>query len=196
MIGFLKGELISSDEGTGIILTQSGVGYTVRLPENGSFEKGGMVELFIHTHLSESQIQLFGFSSKRALDLFKLLLKVSGVGPGIAHRIATSSESEDILRSIALKNDSVLRSIHKVGKKTALRICSELSDVAMELLGRQDDMAVNRVETDLVAALRNLGYQDAEIREGLKIMKKLQEDGYTRFEDLLKAVITHLSGRR
>ena len=83
-------------------------------------------ELFIHTHLRDDNLSLFGFKTAKDLDLFELLISVSGVGPKIGLAIFSSATSENISLAIGQNNLSFFNSISGVDKKTSQRIILDL----------------------------------------------------------------------
>ena len=84
MIGYLEGTVKYSKTGK-IILFANGIGFTVFLPHSLQMLEGQKATLFIHTHIREDNLSLFGFANSTELDIFELLLTVSGVEIGRAH---------------------------------------------------------------------------------------------------------------
>ncbi len=128
MIGYLKGTLLFLEENKAIVLTNSGVGYTVFLPLSLSFSQNEEVELFIETIVREDSITLFAFNSKEQQDLFNLFLQVNKIGPKLALAIISAGTPQEILSAIA-SNDSVFfKNVSGIGKKTAEKIIIDLKD--------------------------------------------------------------------
>ena len=129
MIGRLHGILLEK-HAPHLLLEVAGVGYELQAPMPTFFglpELGSTVVLHTHLAISESAHQLFGFAERRDRDLFRLLIKVSGVGPKLA--IAMLSMDSDSLVRCILENDlASLVKIPGVGKKTAERLLIELRD--------------------------------------------------------------------
>ncbi len=159
MIGYLEGSVKHAQLGK-IILFSGGIGFTVHTPNSLSFLENQKTELFIHTHLRDDNLSLFGFKTSKDLDLFELLISVSGVGPKIGLAIFSSATSENISLAIGQSNLSFFTSISGVGKKTAQRIILDLKskinkgDVNMESL---------QGNSELTNSLTALGFQKSEI---------------------------------
>jgi holliday junction DNA helicase RuvA len=159
MIGYLEGIVKHAQIGK-IILFSGGIGFTVHTPNSISFLTGQKTELYIHTHLRDDNLSLFGFSSATDLDLFELLISISGVGPKIGLAIFSSARAENIKQAIGESNLIFFTSISGVGKKTAQRIILDLKskinkgDVNMESL---------QGNSELVNSLTALGFQKSEI---------------------------------
>ena len=89
MIGYLEGTIKNATTGK-VILFANGIGFTVHLPGNLNHLEGQKAVFFVHTHIREDDLSLFGFKTSADLDIFELLLTVSGVGPKIALAMLTS----------------------------------------------------------------------------------------------------------
>jgi Holliday junction DNA helicase RuvA len=185
MIGYLEGSVKFQTTGK-IILFANGIGFTVHLPSNLNFLENQKVVLYIHTHIREDNLALFGFSTPEDLDIFELLLTVSGVGPKIALAMLTSSTEANIKKAISESNLAFFSSISGVGKKTAQKIILDLKSK----IGKGDvNMGNLEGNSELVDSLLSLGFQKGEIssiyskidsslplgaqvKEALKLLKK------------------------
>lgn len=159
MIGYLEGTIKHFQLGK-IILFSGGIGFTVHIPSSLNFSQNQKVELFIHTHLRDDNLSLFGFDTPENLDLFELLISVNGVGPKIGLAIFASATSANITEAISQSNLNFFTSISGVGKKTAQRIILDLkSKIA------KGDVNMNALEgnSELVDSLISLGFQKHEI---------------------------------
>jgi Holliday junction DNA helicase RuvA len=128
MIGFLQGEVLEQSDGRVVVLAGAGVGYAVNVPSRYALLPGAQVRLFIHTHVREDALELFGFCSREEKDLFLTLLTVNGIGPKGALGILGATEPEGLVRAILDGDRAALTAISGVGKKTAERIVLELAD--------------------------------------------------------------------
>ncbi len=167
MIGYLSGKIIKKDLDR-IILDVSGVGYQVRITENTYHslpEIGSDYDFYIHTHVREDQISLYGFSREIEKAVFLSLTGVSGIGPKLGQSILSSLKTDDILKAIINKNSGLLNTIPGVGKKTAERIILELQDKIPKKFPEELERvkrgkpAATTFKDDLVSALENLGYK-------------------------------------
>lgn len=163
MIGYLEGEIKHADKGR-VILFANGIGFTVFVPTSISFLQKDKVSLYIHTHLREDNLSLYGFSSARDLDLFELLISVSGVGPKIGLTIFSVTNHENIIKAIESSNLAFFTSISGVGKKTGQKIILELKSKISK-----GDINMNNLEgsSELVDSLVSLGFQKQEISKVL-----------------------------
>lgn len=168
MIGFLLGQVTHSQNGS-IILDVNGVGYLVSVAKPIK-TNGKKIGLFIHTHVKEDQISLFGFANQKELELFKNLISVSGVGPKIALIILASGTDKDIIS--AIKNSSVdfFSAVPGIGKKTAQKL---IIDLKSKLDNSMADLSTLDQDSSLVVGLVGLGFQKKEIQ---KIVPKIKPD--------------------
>ena len=166
MIGHLTGRLIDKQPNR-ILVDVNGVGYELHVPLStfyGLGETGETVSVKVYTHVREDALVLFGFVTKLELQVFELLISISGVGPRLALAVLSGIEPPELVA--AIKNGDVdrLTRIPGVGKKTAERIGLELKDrLATYLDEDSTDAAVisgdHRDErADVLSALLNLGY--------------------------------------
>lgn len=159
MIGYLEGTVKYASTGK-IILFANGIGFTVHLPHNVNFLESHKATLYIHTHIREDDLSLFGFKTPQDLDIFELLLTVSGVGPKIALAMLTSSTEANIKKAIMDSNLGFFSSISGVGKKTAQKIILDLKSK----IGKGDvNMSNLEGNSELVDSLVSLGFQKTEI---------------------------------
>ncbi|KKT48796.1 MAG: Holliday junction ATP-dependent DNA helicase RuvA [Candidatus Collierbacteria bacterium GW2011_GWC2_44_18] len=159
MIGYLEGEIKFASKGR-IVLFANGIGFTVFIPQSLTFLEKERAKLFIHTHLREDSLSLFGFATVEDLDLFELLISVSGIGPKIGLAIFTVTSSENILKAIESSNLTFFNSISGVGKKTAQKIILDLKSKVSK-----GDINFKNLEgsSELVDSLVSLGFQKSEI---------------------------------
>lgn len=159
MIGYLEGTVKHSQKNK-VLLFTTGVGYTVFLPENHNLLVGDSATLFIHTHFRDDDLSLFGFLSAEDLDLFEILIGVSGVGPKTALNIFSKSTAENIINAIAQSNLTFFTSISGVGKKTAQRI---ILDLKSKVSNGDIDMKNLEGRSELIDSLISLGFQKSEL---------------------------------
>jgi len=170
MIGKLKGIVDSYGEDY-ILLDVNGVGYQVHcsartlaaLPAAGE-----ATTLSIETYVREEQIKLFGFTSDREREWFRLLQTVQGVGAKVAVSVLGTLTTSELASAIAMRDKGTVQRSPGVGAKVAERIVSELKDkvpafanvdpAAVHLAGVLDEKRAPRPVMDAVSALVNLGY--------------------------------------
>lgn len=136
MIGYLKGHVLEqTEEGKFLIQVSQGlesaVGYSVFAPHGPHydfFQMGQPIELFIHTHVREDQLDLYGFLSTHEKAVFLSLLNVSGIGPKSALTILSKVGTPTLIQAIMDGNSRLLQGIPGIGKKTSERMVIELQD--------------------------------------------------------------------
>lgn len=196
MIGFLHGKVRRSTPER-VILDVGGVGYDVHIPLSTYYEieKTGAdatVGLFIHTHVREDAIELFGFWSQREKLLFEKLIAVSGIGPRLARVILSGMAPDDLLASLAAGDIARLATIPGIGKKTAQRMIVDLKDRVQELAAELPEVAPTApLEDDLVLALVNLGYREGEAQRAVAQARTENRDAASH--ELLRASLQRLS---
>jgi Holliday junction DNA helicase RuvA len=164
MIAYLKGTLIRKSPSQAVI-DAGGVGYAAAIPLSTFIrigEVGRPVELHIYTHLSDSALALYGFSTEAEKDIFLKLIAVSGIGPKLAMNILSGIEPADLAEAVRTGDVARLCLIPGIGKKTALRIAMELQDKLEKkekVLAAQD----SQEREDLVSALLNMGFRRKEV---------------------------------
>lgn len=135
MIGYLQGSVLQlSLEESKIILgvgtSQSQVGYQVFLPLQASsyatLQEGQDLVLWVHTHVREEQLDLYGFLSQEEKILFLMLLGVSGVGPRSALSVLGKAGVDILCHALSQENPQALQQVPGIGKKTAEKIILEL----------------------------------------------------------------------
>lgn len=179
MIGWLKGTVRFSDL-TAVVVDVGGVGYRVLAPvgDLARMPAGVTAEVFVHTHVREDAIVLYGFLAAEGLELFEQLVAVSGVGPRTALALLSGMEAPELVRAIAERDEARLTKIPGVGKKTAARIVLELSDkLAKHALGARPLASSGGALDDLRSALANLGYRAPQIDRALAKIKPLVDEG-------------------
>jgi len=196
MIGFLHGKVRRSTPEQ-VILDVQGVGYDVHIPlstyyEIDKLDADSVVGLFIHTHVREDAIELFGFWSEREKLLFEKLIAVSGIGPRLARVILSGMAPDDLLAALAAGDTSRLATIPGIGKKTAQRMIVDLKDRVQELAAQLPAVtATAPLEEDLVLALVNLGYREGEAQRA--VAQAHSESPEATSHELLRASLQKLS---
>jgi len=193
MIAYLRGTLIRKTPGQAVI-DAGGVGYAAAIPLSTFIrlgDVGGPAELLIYTHLSDSALALFGFSTQAEKEIFLKLIAVSGIGPKLAMNILSGIEPADL--EAAVRDGDVVRltMIPGIGKKTALRIAMELQDKLEKkerVLAAQDSPE----REDLVSALTNMGFRRKEVDRVVdEVLKALTAKA--GFEKLLRESLKRMA---
>ena len=181
MISYIKGELTGFFDG-GVILETSGIGFSIFMSERAiSMLPSVGHEVKIHTYLNvrEDAMQLFGFLSRDDLDIFRMLIGVSGVGPKGALGILSALSADEFRFAVLAGNVKAITAAPGIGKKTAERLMVELKDKisAEDFFEKQDGDSsdwsdpgseTNDVNKEAVQALVALGYGSAESMQAVK----------------------------
>lgn len=188
MIAHLRGKLISKHPNQAVV-EAAGVGYEVNITIptfSGLPGLGSEVGLFVHTHVREDALALFGFLRAEEKQLFERLLSVSGIGPKLAITILSGMAADAMVAAIKGNNVGALTRIPGIGKKTAERMVLELRD-KLDSFGATEPVAVvSPVEDDVVSALVNLGYQRALVE---KAMARLEKTASESFDTLFRRAL-------
>ncbi len=169
MIGRLRGELIQKLPSLALVEC-GGVGYAaaISLSTYGLLPEAGC-EVVLHTELlvRENEISLLGFSTAQERELYRMLVKVDGVGPKLALAALGALSLEDLVQAIRGRDIRALTRIPGVGKKTAEKLCFELSEKMGGLSGLAGlgggAAAQDPWESDLRSALLNLGFREEAV---------------------------------
>jgi Holliday junction DNA helicase RuvA len=170
MIGRIRGTLISLDEHT-VLVDVAGIGYELDVTANTLSTLPGVghdVLLFTHLSIREDAHSLYGFESRGERDLFRTLIKISGVGPKLALNLLSGIDVIELARCIRDSDIARLVKLPGVGRKTAERLVVELKDrierlVAIPALVRpKASDATRHVIEEAERALIKLGYRPAE----------------------------------
>ncbi len=196
MIGFLRGRLLRARPER-LLVEAGGVGYEVAVSlftfsELEPVGVGAEVALFVHTHVREDQLALYGFATEAEKELFERLITVSGIGPRLAQTILSGLPAPDLLQAIAAGDLARLTRIPGIGKKTAERMVVELRD-KLQALAREaaPSRPTAASDEDLVAALVNLGYKPSQAEKAV-VDARRDAPGAT-FHELLPLALRRLS---
>jgi Holliday junction DNA helicase RuvA len=177
MIGRLKGTLIEKAP-PNLLMDVQGVGYELQAPMSTFYRlplNEAMVVLHTHLVIREDQHQLFGFFEHRERELFRLLIKVNGVGPKMALAILSGMDGDAFVRCIQQADIAMLSRVPGIGKKTAERLVIEMRDRigAMGAGVGQGAIPVVAAETrqshtaEAESALVALGYKPPEAAKAI-----------------------------
>src|SRR5438477_12936576 len=195
MIAHLRGKLLAKQPNQAIVET-GGVGYdvTISVPTFSDLPGiGGEVALYIHTHVREDIIALYGFLRSAEKMLFEKLITVSGIGPKLAITILSGMAADEMVSAIRGNDVARLTRIPGIGKKTAERMVLELRD-KLPSEGVAESAAAparSAVEEDVLSALVNLGYQRAAAERALTSVEKNGKGG--SFEVMFRQTLGVLS---
>lgn len=172
MIGKLKGHIVERFGNQGLIETSGGVFYQVFLPSHFySLPLPSAVEVYTYLQVREDALTLYGFESRKQLELFNMLHSISGVGPKTAFTIVSFIQVDKM--QTALKNNDLtyFTKIPGLGKKTAMKIVLELGEKL------KADVSFSKIHLDesdenVLSALTGLGFPAQDVRQVLADINK------------------------
>jgi holliday junction DNA helicase RuvA len=169
VIGRLRGELVDKRPPT-IIVDAGGVGYEVNVPMSTFYllpATGNVVSLLIHLIVREDAHLLFGFGTDEERQVFRQLLKISGIGARTALSVLSGLSVAELYQAVASQDGAVLTKIPGIGKKTAERLLLELRDKLSS--GALPAASFKTAAmSDALNALLSLGYSDKEAAKALE----------------------------
>src|SRR6478735_788260 len=197
MIAFLRGRVLEKHPNR-IIVDVHGVGYELHVPLSTYYDvgdEGAEVSLRVYTHVREDALQLYGFLTDLERQLFERLIGISGIGPKVAISVLSGLDSRELVTAVQRGDVARLVSIPGIGKKTAERIVLELRDRLAQLSvpaagATPAGTAADRLRSDLVSALQNLGYHRAQADKAVESTISASPDA--TFEDALRQVLREL----
>lgn len=193
MIGCLTGKILQLSAPV-VLLDVNGVAYEVETPLSTfcQLKNGQQVTLWTHLVVREDAQLLYGFFDQDDKALFRILLKVNGVGPKLALAILSGMSAAMLIQSIEMQDISTLTRIAGVGKKTAERLVIELRDRLQGLTSTSADGVVTQIGlgaaspvAEAEAALVSLGYKPLEAQKAIAAVKTQ----HSETADLIRAAL-------
>ena len=170
MIGRIKGILLEKAPPQ-VLVDVNGVGYEIDVPMSTLYnlpDAGSEVTLFTHFVVREDAQLLYGFLTKEERALFRLLIRISGIGPKIALSILSGISTPLLSQAVTTQEAGLLTRIPGVGKKTAERIVLELKGKIDTVISSETADNSSNAKHDIVSALLSLGYSDREAQLAVK----------------------------
>jgi Holliday junction DNA helicase RuvA len=170
MIGRLSGILLEKNPPQ-LLIDCNGVGYDVSVPMSTFYHLPGIgdkITLLTHFAVREDAHLLFGFGSAEERNVFRELIKISGVGARTALSILSGMSVPDLSQAITLQEAGRLTKVPGIGKKTAERLLLELKGKLGADLGMAGGAVRNDSNADILNALIALGYSEKEALQALK----------------------------
>jgi Holliday junction DNA helicase RuvA len=157
------------------VLDVAGVGYEVLSPlgalgrARAHAAAGGELTFYVHTHVREDALSLFGFATPEDKAAFRTLISISNVGPKMALALLSGMTAEELARAVGSKDLTKLVAVPGIGKKTAERLLLELKDKLTPVTRptgerrEQASRAAGPSNAELLSsALTRMGYRPAE----------------------------------
>jgi Holliday junction DNA helicase RuvA len=202
MIEILRGVILEND-GEHVVLDVHGVGYGVDIPASTAASLPPLHEeatLFVHLHVIENDMRLYGFATREERELFEIFISISGIGPRTALAILSSLRIPDFVNAVRNDDIALLTRIPGIGKKTAERLIVELRDKikkweirsAAGELGKKGEAPTlsGTLLPEVSAALQALGCKPAIAdRAAMRAIEILGEN--SSLEELVREALKH-----
>ena len=188
MISRLTGKIIEIGEKY-VVIDISGVGYKVFCATDTLTSLVENANVSLHTYLAvrEDAMDLYGFGSAQEKNFFEMLISVSGIGPKSALVILSTASTDTLAQAIGTGDTSYLTKVSGIGRKTAEKIVIELRDKMRAHTSETKETSGSlRVESDIIEALKALGYSQNEAREALKEIPQTISGTNARIKEALK----------
>ncbi len=171
MIGRLTGLMLEKQPPL-VLVDVQGVGYEINVPMSTFYNLPAVgVKVTLHTYLvvREDVHLLFGFATEAERQVFRQLVKISGVGARTALAILSGLSVSDLHQAVAAQDSRQIIKIPGIGKKTAERLLLELRDkLNTTMVGIDSSIPSSKVSGDVLNALLSLGYNDREASWAIK----------------------------
>ena len=203
MYSYIKGTLVELGNDR-IVVENHGIGYNIRIPQSilSSLPGTGQeVKIYTYTYIREGAMLLYGFLTKDDLQVFRLLIAVSGIGPKGALAVLSVLSPDDLRFAVLAEDDKAIAKAPGIGKKSAQRLIIELKDklsledafawkgeTASEEI--KAPAAVQTVKQEAVEALVALGYSATEAMKAVNGTEPTEE---STVEEVLKAALKQMA---
>ncbi len=193
MYRYIKGKIEEVGEDY-LVLENNGIGYMIHASKNSLKsiqDRSDNVKIYTYYNVREDGVSLFGFLTKEELNMFKLLLMVSKIGPKVALGLLSSMTPVNIKLAIVNEDSNTLSKAPGIGKKTANRIILELKDkIEDNIIIEQINSTDLSIDTDeVIVALLALGYTRSEAYSALSKM----DISNKKTEEIIKLALKNLS---
>ena len=202
MYAYIKGELAEKNIDH-IVVEAGGIGYLIYVPAQSIDylpDEGDQIKVYTYLYIREDAMVLYGFLTKDDLEIFKMLITVSGIGPKGGLGILSTLSADDLRFAILSGDSKTISKAPGIGAKTAQRVIIDLKDKMSleEALEKKLENNADGVQktlnsstkNDAVMALSALGYSSAE---SLKAVSKVDITDDMDVEDVLKLALKNMS---
>ncbi len=190
MIAYLSGKIINKGSDYAIVRVHD-IGYKIFVNSKmyAELQIGQSIDIYTHQHIREDASDLYGFNSLPELEMFELLLSISGIGPKSASAVLSVASIRDIKEAIVGGDSSLLTKVSGIGKKTAERVILELREKIRGIGGGEPGGAPSggaAASGDEIDALMALGYSLPQAREALQKVDSSTKESGERIKQALK----------
>ncbi len=199
MISYVNGELVAI-EGNKAVVDVMGMGYGILMPLQSISQLpaiGSRVKLHTYLYVKEDAMQLFGFFNRDDLEVYKLIIGVSGIGPKGGLNILSELSSDDLRFAVASSDAKAISKAPGIGKKTAEKLIIELRDklhledainhTQRNSSGEEVSGLANANHMDAIQALVSLGYDQTESMQAVRRVE--DPEGTLSAEDIIKQAL-------
>lgn len=187
MIGSLSGQITYIFKES-LILDVKGVGYQITLSSADNYHINDRFKFWIHTHVKEDQLQLFGFLDLNEKNFFLSLIKISGIGPKVAMNILSASTVQQLITYIENKDSKALSQLPKIGQKKAEQIILSLKGKWPLKKSSKKDQGSQTLQAEVLSALMHLGFKKAAIEKSFENLEQ-----WTDFQTTVKICLNYLT---
>jgi len=210
MIGFLRGTVVNAELDGRLVVDVRGVGYELSAPLGAvpvalPSEPDPEVTLYVHTHVREDALDLFGFATPADRAVFRQLIGIPGVGPRTALGVLSALPTTELASAVEASDVKRLQKISGIGKKSAERLVLELKGKLQTLAppscppngqaapdGESTAEAAERDRDRVIGALTTMGYRAAEAERAVKSLG--DRVGSAPLQDLVREALAALAG--
>jgi Holliday junction DNA helicase RuvA len=198
MIAHLYGEPVLTGD-KWVVIDVKGIGYQVQVTQPALqllMQNKEAVKLFTHMAVREDAITLYGFMHQSELEMFRILISVSGIGPQIAMNLLSQIGIEDFAMAILNDDEKALTRISGIGPKSAKRLILELRDKmkkVSETIVSGETVRSSPAVYDAVSALVSLGFAEKESRDAVNAAALALKS--PTVQELIKASLSKLKER-
>ncbi len=198
MLSYLKWNLIDLESNSVILLTSSGIWYELIINEltYARLLNEKETEIYVYHHITENSQSLFGFLEKEEKELFKELIKVSGIGWKVANNIL-SLGIDKLIQAVKMEDEATITSIPGIGKKMASKMILELKDkdifkysnIEIKKEWKTSRKIESSLQTTVIESLTNMWYKKQDIE---KVLQELPET-ITSVGEIIPFVIRNIN---
>lgn len=191
MISSINGRVAESTNDS-LIVEVGGVGLEIFTTAElcHQAEVGTPVSLQTYLVVRETELSLYGFSTREEREFFTLLLGVNGVGPRLALAVLSTLNPNAIRRAVFAEQAEVFNRVSGVGKTTSEKILLHLKNKVKDVDGLEAAAALDDLDTEVIAALTALGYSIVEAQAALQSIPK---DAPRDVEERLRLALAYFS---
>jgi Holliday junction DNA helicase RuvA len=198
MIAHLCGEPVLTGD-KWVVIDVKGIGYQVQVTQPALqllMQNKEAVKVFTHMAVREDAVTLYGFMHQSELEMFRILISVSGIGPQIAMNLLSQIGIEDFAMAILNEDEKALTRISGIGPKSAKRLILELRDKmkkVSETIVSGETVRSSPAVHDAVSALISLGFAEKESRDAVNAAALALKS--PTVQELIKSALSKLKER-